>query len=228
MRALMSFRSDLRISDNTALHHACGSADVGVIAFFPLCSGHPTVRAATGKCTHRRLAWLVWHEVDRFKVLGPESRLCCLLGQSPDRFQEPETEDAGGTEMTRCGIQACTNTTALDSLKTGWPSRRCVLQAHFERRSRMTSAQFGGQAGKAFFVASCKMERIAPCVRNPGNRRTDAARPAADQDFRFHGSLLSWISLDFPLSRPVNVLPSHHAPAPGRGIRPRSGACRFG
>ncbi|HOW72787.1 MAG TPA: deoxyribodipyrimidine photo-lyase [Phycisphaerae bacterium] len=35
----MWFRSDLRISDNTALHHACRSADEGVIAVFALCPG---------------------------------------------------------------------------------------------------------------------------------------------------------------------------------------------
>lgn len=37
MRALVWFRSDLRISDNPALHHACRSADEGVIAVFALC-----------------------------------------------------------------------------------------------------------------------------------------------------------------------------------------------
>lgn len=37
MPALMWFRSDLRISDNTALQHACRSAGEGVIAAFALC-----------------------------------------------------------------------------------------------------------------------------------------------------------------------------------------------
>ncbi len=37
MRALMWFRSDLRIHDNTALHHACESADEGVVAVFAVC-----------------------------------------------------------------------------------------------------------------------------------------------------------------------------------------------
>lgn len=39
MRALMWFRSDLRITDNTALHHACRYATEGVIAVFALCRG---------------------------------------------------------------------------------------------------------------------------------------------------------------------------------------------
>ena len=37
MRALIWFRSDLRVQDNTALHHACKAADEGVIAVFVLC-----------------------------------------------------------------------------------------------------------------------------------------------------------------------------------------------
>ncbi len=37
MRALMWFRSDLRIRDNTALHRACKTADEGVIAVFSVC-----------------------------------------------------------------------------------------------------------------------------------------------------------------------------------------------
>jgi deoxyribodipyrimidine photo-lyase len=37
MRALMWFRSDLRVQDNTALHHACKDADEGVIAVFAVC-----------------------------------------------------------------------------------------------------------------------------------------------------------------------------------------------
>ena len=37
MRALMWFRSDLRLQDNTALHHACKAADKGVIAVFTTC-----------------------------------------------------------------------------------------------------------------------------------------------------------------------------------------------
>ena len=37
MRALMWFRSDLRVQDNTALHHACKAADEGVIAVFAVC-----------------------------------------------------------------------------------------------------------------------------------------------------------------------------------------------
>ena len=37
MRALMWFRSDLRINDNTALHHACRRADEGVIGVFAIC-----------------------------------------------------------------------------------------------------------------------------------------------------------------------------------------------
>lgn len=34
MRALMWFRSDLRVEDNTALHHACHDSDDGVVAVF--------------------------------------------------------------------------------------------------------------------------------------------------------------------------------------------------
>ena len=37
MRALMWFRSDLRLQDNTALHHACKAADKGVMAVFAIC-----------------------------------------------------------------------------------------------------------------------------------------------------------------------------------------------
>ncbi len=37
MRALMWFRSDLRIDDNTALAHACRSASEGVLGVFALC-----------------------------------------------------------------------------------------------------------------------------------------------------------------------------------------------
>lgn len=37
MRAMMWFRSDLRISDNTALHNACKAASEGVVAVFALC-----------------------------------------------------------------------------------------------------------------------------------------------------------------------------------------------
>ena len=37
MRVLMWFRSDLRVQDNTALHHACRAADNGVIAVFAVC-----------------------------------------------------------------------------------------------------------------------------------------------------------------------------------------------
>jgi deoxyribodipyrimidine photo-lyase len=37
MRALMWFRSDLRLQDNTALHHACKAADEGVMAVFAIC-----------------------------------------------------------------------------------------------------------------------------------------------------------------------------------------------
>ena len=37
MRSLMWFRSDLRLQDNTALHHACKAADKGVIAVFAIC-----------------------------------------------------------------------------------------------------------------------------------------------------------------------------------------------
>ncbi|MBN2446483.1 MAG: deoxyribodipyrimidine photo-lyase [Phycisphaerae bacterium] len=37
MRALVWFRSDLRIQDNTALHHACRTAGRGVIAVFAIC-----------------------------------------------------------------------------------------------------------------------------------------------------------------------------------------------
>ena len=37
MRALMWFRSDLRLRDNTALHHACKVAEKGVIAVFAIC-----------------------------------------------------------------------------------------------------------------------------------------------------------------------------------------------
>ncbi len=37
MRALMWFRSDLRVRDNTALHHACKAANEGVIAVFAIC-----------------------------------------------------------------------------------------------------------------------------------------------------------------------------------------------
>jgi deoxyribodipyrimidine photo-lyase len=38
MRALVWFRSDLRVSDNTALYHACTQADGGVVAVFAICS----------------------------------------------------------------------------------------------------------------------------------------------------------------------------------------------
>jgi deoxyribodipyrimidine photo-lyase len=38
MRALMWFRSDLRVQDNTALHYACKAADEGVIAVFTVCA----------------------------------------------------------------------------------------------------------------------------------------------------------------------------------------------
>ena len=37
MRALVWFRSDLRVHDNTALHHACQAADRGVIGVFAIC-----------------------------------------------------------------------------------------------------------------------------------------------------------------------------------------------
>lgn len=37
MRALMWFRSDLRIRDNTALHHACRGADGVVVGVFAIC-----------------------------------------------------------------------------------------------------------------------------------------------------------------------------------------------
>jgi deoxyribodipyrimidine photolyase len=37
VRALMWFRSDLRLQDNTALHHACTAADEGVITVFAIC-----------------------------------------------------------------------------------------------------------------------------------------------------------------------------------------------
>ena len=37
MRALMWFRADLRVTDNTALYHACKAADDGVLAVFALC-----------------------------------------------------------------------------------------------------------------------------------------------------------------------------------------------
>ncbi len=37
MRALVWFRADLRIADNTALFHACKEADNGVVAVFALC-----------------------------------------------------------------------------------------------------------------------------------------------------------------------------------------------
>lgn len=37
MQALMWFRSDLRFSDHTALHHACRSAQEGVIAVVAAC-----------------------------------------------------------------------------------------------------------------------------------------------------------------------------------------------
>ncbi|MEM1422845.1 MAG: deoxyribodipyrimidine photo-lyase, partial [Planctomycetota bacterium] len=36
MRTLMWFRSDLRVEDNTALHHACLAEDEGVVAVFNL------------------------------------------------------------------------------------------------------------------------------------------------------------------------------------------------
>jgi deoxyribodipyrimidine photo-lyase len=38
MRALIWFRSDLRVSDNTALYHACRESDSGVIAVFAICA----------------------------------------------------------------------------------------------------------------------------------------------------------------------------------------------
>jgi deoxyribodipyrimidine photo-lyase len=38
MRALVWFRSDLRVLDNTALHHACKAADKGVLAVFAICA----------------------------------------------------------------------------------------------------------------------------------------------------------------------------------------------
>jgi deoxyribodipyrimidine photo-lyase len=37
MRALMWFRSDLRVVDNTALHRACKAADDGVVGVFAIC-----------------------------------------------------------------------------------------------------------------------------------------------------------------------------------------------
>ena len=37
MRALMWFKSDLRVKDNTALHHACKAAGNGVIGVFAVC-----------------------------------------------------------------------------------------------------------------------------------------------------------------------------------------------
>lgn len=37
MRVLMWFRADLRVTDNTALYHACKAADEGVLAVFALC-----------------------------------------------------------------------------------------------------------------------------------------------------------------------------------------------
>ncbi|MBN2560427.1 MAG: deoxyribodipyrimidine photo-lyase [Phycisphaerae bacterium] len=37
MRVLMWFRSDLRVQDNAALHHACKAADKGAIAVFVIC-----------------------------------------------------------------------------------------------------------------------------------------------------------------------------------------------
>jgi len=39
MRALVWFRSDLRVRDNTALHHACARATRGVVAVFTICPG---------------------------------------------------------------------------------------------------------------------------------------------------------------------------------------------
>lgn len=36
MRALMWLRADLRVTDNTALYHACKAADDGVLAVFAL------------------------------------------------------------------------------------------------------------------------------------------------------------------------------------------------
>ena len=37
MRPLMWFRADLRVEDNTALHHACADADAGVVAVSAIC-----------------------------------------------------------------------------------------------------------------------------------------------------------------------------------------------
>ena len=37
MRALMWFRADLRVTDNTGLYHACKAAYDGVLAVFTLC-----------------------------------------------------------------------------------------------------------------------------------------------------------------------------------------------
>ncbi|MGD8454016.1 MAG: deoxyribodipyrimidine photo-lyase [Phycisphaerae bacterium] len=37
MRTLMWFRADLRVADNTALHHAARSADAGVVGVFAVC-----------------------------------------------------------------------------------------------------------------------------------------------------------------------------------------------
>ncbi len=37
MRTLMWFRSDLRVQDNTALHHACKAADDGIVGVFAIC-----------------------------------------------------------------------------------------------------------------------------------------------------------------------------------------------
>jgi hypothetical protein len=38
MRALVWFRSDLRVLDNTALFHACKEAGAGVVAVFTICA----------------------------------------------------------------------------------------------------------------------------------------------------------------------------------------------
>ena len=42
MRAMVWFRSDLRVADNTALYQACKSADEGVVAVFAICPGQWT------------------------------------------------------------------------------------------------------------------------------------------------------------------------------------------
>ncbi len=97
MRSLVWFRADLRVRDNTALHHACREADEGVVGVFLLAPGQWREHDWAG-CK----AEFVLRNLRELSVRLGELNIPLIVAKA-DRFSEAPAAIARIAKSARCG-----------------------------------------------------------------------------------------------------------------------------